>query len=219
MQEACAICLVVDGRDGLMPFDEHVADYIRKLNKPVLLVVNKVDGMEKEDIMCADFHVLGFPIIAVSAEHGNQIRYLESLLVDLLPEIPDYDEEEIMHGLEEEDEKISAKKAKKAMQRALKDEQEKEELQEVNEFMEKGENAFSVDTDDDFDFENANPEDYLVDFNEEEFLKSAKDFETGTEIYDYNEQENSEYLPVLKREKNIKTGPLKICLLRSSQCW
>lgn len=25
MQEACAICLVVDGRDGLMPFDEHIA--------------------------------------------------------------------------------------------------------------------------------------------------------------------------------------------------
>ncbi len=73
MQEARAICLVVDGRDGLMPFDEHIAAYIRKLGKPVLLIVNKVDGMEKEELMCSDFHVLGFPLVAVSAEHGNQI--------------------------------------------------------------------------------------------------------------------------------------------------
>ncbi len=215
MQEACAICLVVDGRDGLMPFDEHIADYIRKLNKPILLVVNKVDGMEREDIMCADFHVLGFPMVAVSAEHGNQIRYLENLMVDLLPELPDFDEEEIMHGLQEEDEKILEKKAKKAIQRALKEEQEKEELQEINDVIAENETQCSADVLDDFDFENADSEEYLVDFDEAEFLKSAKDFKSGAELFDYNAQneDNGEELPVLKREKNIKTGPLKICLL------
>lgn len=219
MQEACAICLVVDGRDGLMPFDEHVADYIRKLGKPILLIVNKVDGMEREDIMCADFHVLGFSMVAVSAEHGNQIRYLENLLVDLLPELPDYDEEEIMNGLQEEDESILEKKAKKAAQKALKEEQEQEELEEINSMLEENEASISHSShlsnnfDDDFDFEDANQEEYLIDFDEAEFLKSAQDFQTGEELADFVDNENTDELPVLKREKNNKNTPLKICLL------
>lgn len=202
MQEACAICLVVDGRDGLMPFDEHVAAYIRKLGKPTLLVVNKVDGMEKEELMCADFHVLGFPLVAVSAEHGNQIRYLESLMVDLLPEIPDYDEEEIMHGLQEEDEEIQRRKEKKAEQRARKKEREEQDFLDEESF-------------EDIDAENQ--EQYLVDFDEAEFMRSAEEFEEGEEIpfaEEFAEEFGEESaLPVLPREKSKKQGPLKICLL------
>ena len=67
-------CLVVDGRDGLMPFDEHLASFVRRAGKPTLLVVNKVDGMEHEDTMLAEFHALGFPMLALSAEHGRQHR-------------------------------------------------------------------------------------------------------------------------------------------------
>lgn len=204
MQEACAVCLVVDGRDGLMPFDEHVAAYIRKLGKPTLLVVNKVDGMEKEDIMCADFHVLGFPLVAVSAEHGNQIRYLESLMVDLLPQVPDYDEEEIMHGLQEEDEAITAKKAKKAEQRAKKQEQEALELAEIQ-MQSQTEEA-------DTDFENTDPEAFLMDFDEAEALIS--EHHKGDEAaLDFDVDEASSELPVFRREKTQKQGPLKICLL------
>lgn len=61
MDEASVFCLVVDGRDGLMPFDEHLASFVRRAGKPTLLVVNKVDGMEHEDTMLAEFHALGFP--------------------------------------------------------------------------------------------------------------------------------------------------------------
>lgn len=208
MQEACAICLVVDGRDGLMPFDEHVAAYIRKLGKPTLLVVNKVDGMEKEDIMCADFHILGFPLVAVSAEHGNQIRYLESLMVDMLPEIPDYDEEEIMHGLQEEDEAILEKKARKAKQRAEKQEQEALELQETAENLQDE----GADADGDFDFENMNPEDFLVDFDEAERMQS-KHHKGDETALDFDADSASRELPVLGRERVQKQGPLKICLL------
>ncbi|MBO4317945.1 MAG: ribosome biogenesis GTPase Der [Mailhella sp.] len=92
MLESSALCLVVDGKEGLTPFDEHLATYIRKLGKPVLLAVNKVDGIEKEDELMAEFHVLGFPMVAVSAEHGVQVRYLEELLSDLMPEEPAGDE-------------------------------------------------------------------------------------------------------------------------------
>ncbi len=85
MEEAAVLCLVADGRDGLMPFDEHLASRIRRLGKPVLLVVNKVDGPEYEDRLCAEFHGLGFPLLAVSAEHGHNVRALEEELADLLP--------------------------------------------------------------------------------------------------------------------------------------
>lgn len=194
MQEACAICLVVDGKEGLMPFDEHIATYLRKLGKPVLLVVNKVDGMEKEELLCADFHVLGFPLVAVSAEHGNQIRYLESLIVDLLPKLPDFDEEEIMHGLQEDEEAIAEKKAKKAGKKARK--QQEEALLEEN-------NA------DDFalDFEAVNQEDFLVDFDEAELLQAKQ---PSDERESEETGSNDSMLPV---EKNKKQGALKICLL------
>lgn len=85
MNEAEVFCLVVDGRDGLMPFDEHLAGHIRRKGKPVLLVVNKVDGLEREEEMLSEFHTLGFPMLAVSAEHGHNIRALEEELFDLLP--------------------------------------------------------------------------------------------------------------------------------------
>ncbi|WP_300746722.1 ribosome biogenesis GTPase Der [uncultured Bilophila sp.] len=85
MSESAVFCLVVDGRDGLMPFDEHLAAFVRRAGKPTLLVVNKVDGMEHEDTMLAEFHALGFPMLALSAEHGHNIRALEEELCDLLP--------------------------------------------------------------------------------------------------------------------------------------
>lgn len=98
MCEAAVFCLVVDGREGLMPFDEHLAAHIRRKGKPVLLVVNKVDGLEREDEMLAEFHVLGLPMLALSAEHGHNIRALEEELADLipkdLPDVPDQAERE-----------------------------------------------------------------------------------------------------------------------------
>ena len=75
--EANLLCLVVDARDGLTPFDQHLAEYIRKANKPLLLVLNKVDGPEHADLLMADFHILGLEIIPCSAAHGFNIRELE----------------------------------------------------------------------------------------------------------------------------------------------
>ncbi len=85
MREAVAVAFVVDGRDGLLPMDEFLATRIRRMNKPTLLVVNKVDGIEKEDALTAEFHGLGFPVIAVSAEHGANVRLLEEMLADMIP--------------------------------------------------------------------------------------------------------------------------------------
>ena len=89
MAEAAGICLVVDGRDGLTPFDEHLAAHLRRAGKPVLVVVNKVDGVEREDEMLAEFHALGFPLLPVSAAHGHNVRVLEDEMREMLPDEPE----------------------------------------------------------------------------------------------------------------------------------
>ncbi len=86
MAEAALVCLVVDGREGRTPFDEHLAAHIRRAGKPVLVVVNKVDGVEREDEMAAEFHALGFSLLPISAEHGHNVRLLEDTIRSLLPE-------------------------------------------------------------------------------------------------------------------------------------
>ncbi len=85
MRDACAVAFVVDGRDGLLPLDEYLAAHIRRLGLPTLCVVNKVDGPEREEEMLAEFHSLGFPLAAVSAEHGHNVRALMDELSALLP--------------------------------------------------------------------------------------------------------------------------------------
>ena len=84
--DAAAVAFVVDSRDGLLPLDEHLAAHVRRKGLPTLCVVNKVDGVEREDELMAEFHVLGFPLLAVSAEHGHNITALVEELVALLPE-------------------------------------------------------------------------------------------------------------------------------------
>ena len=86
LQDATAVAFVVDGRDGLLPLDEHLAAHVRRKGLPTLCVVNKVDGAEHEDERMAEFHALGFPLLAVSAEHGHNMNALVEDLIALLPE-------------------------------------------------------------------------------------------------------------------------------------
>lgn len=82
---ASVIAFVVDGKDGLLPTDTYLANHLRKLNVPVLCVVNKVDGAELADRLCSEFHALGFPLMAVSAEHGHNLNELAEKLGGLIP--------------------------------------------------------------------------------------------------------------------------------------
>ena len=58
IDKAAAILHVVDGRDGVMPLDLDVAERLRRLGKPVLRIVNKMD-MAAMDVNAADFYRLG----------------------------------------------------------------------------------------------------------------------------------------------------------------
>lgn len=93
VRESDLLCLVVDARDGLTPFDRHLADFLRRQGKPLLVVANKVDGPEKADILLAEFHELGLDMLACSAAHGFNIRELEEELRErLFPAEPEPDE-------------------------------------------------------------------------------------------------------------------------------
>lgn len=83
IEESHALILVVDGRAGLTPLDEQVASYIRQSNKPILLLVNKVDGSEIEAQCTSEFHCLGFEIMPVSAEHGFNLLELREKVADM----------------------------------------------------------------------------------------------------------------------------------------
>jgi GTP-binding protein len=86
IDEAQLILLVVDGKKGLSPIDQELAVLIRRSRKPVLLVVNKVDGPEQETGCLADFHALGLEMTAVSAAHGYGCPFLVQAIMQRLPE-------------------------------------------------------------------------------------------------------------------------------------
>lgn len=87
------VLFVVDGKEGLIPLERELAARLRKVGKPVALVVNKVD-VEGHESRAAEFHALGIsPVFAVSAEHGGGMDPLwDYLLEGLAPEEDELEE-------------------------------------------------------------------------------------------------------------------------------
>ncbi len=90
--EADVIVFLTDGRAGLTPQDKRIALQLRKASAPVILAVNKTEGM-REEVVTAEFHelALGAPQ-AISAEHGEGVRALVEEALAGFPE-PEADEE------------------------------------------------------------------------------------------------------------------------------
>lgn len=76
LEEADIIVFVVDARDGgPLAEDEEIAALLRRLNKPVVLVVNKIDGLRGDPLL--EFFQLGFgDPLPVSASHGIHVDEL-----------------------------------------------------------------------------------------------------------------------------------------------
>ncbi|OAI06855.1 ribosome biogenesis GTPase Der [Methylomonas methanica] len=94
LQEADVVFFMVDARDGLNATDEAIADMLRKLGKPVVLVVNKVDGIDSNTVT-NDFYslALGEPI-GIAATHGRNVHDLLDRIDELLPVVADEFEEQ-----------------------------------------------------------------------------------------------------------------------------
>ncbi len=90
--EADAVVFVVDGRTGLTPHDKEIANKLRRIDRPVLVAVNKTEGMNR-GMVAAEFHELGLgDPYAISATHGDGVRNLVDLALDGFPE-PEEEEE------------------------------------------------------------------------------------------------------------------------------
>ncbi len=73
--EADVVVFLADARTGLAPQDEHIAAYLRKTGKPVLLAVNKAEGLTPAAM--AEFHELGLgQPMPLSAAHGQGVSSL-----------------------------------------------------------------------------------------------------------------------------------------------
>ena len=93
VDEADLILLVVDARAGVLRDDIEIAAELRRSGKPLLLVVNKVDGLDEETAL-ADFATLGLPSCPISAAHRRGVSDLQDRYTDLLEFPPAEDEEE-----------------------------------------------------------------------------------------------------------------------------
>ena len=92
-EQADVILFLVDGKDGLNPTDEDIANLLRKsFKKPVFLVVNKIDTPEKMSLI-NEFYAIGmgepYPI---SAMHGT--GDVGDLLDEVVKVLPEYSEKE-----------------------------------------------------------------------------------------------------------------------------
>ena len=83
--ESDVVIFVVDARAGLSAQDHEIANYLRRLGKPTLLVANKAEGMT-QGLQLVEFFELGLgEVFPVSGAHGQGIRSMLDKALDMLP--------------------------------------------------------------------------------------------------------------------------------------
>ncbi|MGB8951141.1 MAG: ribosome biogenesis GTPase Der [Candidatus Aminicenantales bacterium] len=84
-EKANLILFVLDGKKGLLPAEEDLFRTLKKLGRPVLVAVNKIDT-ESQEQMTGDYHRLGEEhIYFISAEHKRNLDVLETAIIEALP--------------------------------------------------------------------------------------------------------------------------------------
>lgn len=90
LQDADQIVFLIDGRTEITAADRNLAQMLRKLGKPVVLAVNKIDDPKRENLT-HEFYSLGFErVLPVSAEHKRGLR---ELLDEVTRDFPTAEEE------------------------------------------------------------------------------------------------------------------------------
>jgi GTP-binding protein len=82
------VLYVVDAREGVVPLDLDVAERLRHVEKPVLLVANKTDDASI-DAQTAEFYKLGFgqPLLVSTLQNRHREQLLEAIVERLPPAI------------------------------------------------------------------------------------------------------------------------------------
>ncbi len=101
LKTADLIVFVVDGREGLIPGDEEIAQATRDAGVPVILAINKTDDRRARDA-ALEFSRLGFDkVVEISAEHGHGVGdLLEEVTAHLKKTNPESDRTSPLEPLE-----------------------------------------------------------------------------------------------------------------------
>ncbi len=84
--EASVLVWIVDGRAGLTHVDETLIEQFRKLDKPIFLAVNKIEGHETSQAM-SDFYSLGLDsVLPISAKRGDGVTTLLEAIAESIPD-------------------------------------------------------------------------------------------------------------------------------------
>jgi len=84
--EADAVIFVVDGRSGMTPQDEIIADRLRRAAAKVHVAVNKAEGM-RDTAIAAEFYALGLgEPYTISSAHGDGVRELIDTILEGFPQ-------------------------------------------------------------------------------------------------------------------------------------
>jgi GTP-binding protein len=94
LEEADALIVMVDGREGPTALDHEIADLVRRSGKPYVLAANKMEPRAADSAPLLDLR-LGAPL-DISAQQGNGVAELEDALEALLP--PPEPEPELPEG-------------------------------------------------------------------------------------------------------------------------
>ncbi|HUW25000.1 MAG TPA: ribosome biogenesis GTPase Der [Gallionella sp.] len=85
VDEADVVLFLVDGRAGCTPQDTIIAGQLRKTGKPILLLVNKAEGMQRTKVT-ADFFELGLgEPLPISSAHGDNVNEVVELALENFP--------------------------------------------------------------------------------------------------------------------------------------
>ncbi len=114
IDEADIILFITDVTAGITDLDDDMAQLLRRSNKPVFLVVNKVDNAERQ-LDATEFYVLGFdPTFFLSSISGSGTGEVLDAITALIPEsTQDAEVEMIEEEIEDEDGNVIIMKREK----------------------------------------------------------------------------------------------------------
>jgi GTP-binding protein len=97
LEQADLVLFVVDGKSGIHPVDQAIAQRLRRTRRPVLVAVNKLDNLP-DDAALAEFYRLGLgDPLGVSAAIGKQSGDLLDAIVERLPQPAEEEDQDAIH--------------------------------------------------------------------------------------------------------------------------
>jgi GTP-binding protein len=80
------LLVVMDGRTGLIPEDRDLIRIAKQSGKPFVIIVNKIDSVQEEDLRKAEFHEFGADVIGASFEQRRGLSDVLEWITQRIPE-------------------------------------------------------------------------------------------------------------------------------------